>query len=288
MVSETLLFWAVLAGLLCIDNLILLPAGTDYLRFNRSGRWRYDPSVRLQAWQRDLIFLNPLNPFDRLAQTDSAIGNLTPQSLRIGRNRMQSTLRHTNLLSLIGSVYLFVLIGLACASLWLYVGHILLILLVAHLATWFAAMAVIATNRQKLCLSRFRALSLAFEAFLVPGYLVNLGKRVWYRRILNLPALSLGLRQLRTMPADSSRELYAMQMTRRLDDLAIDFSIDDKPTHPSGANDTNEPSVEEIRADVGQIVKTDTPSTKAQREELQNWFKEARQCLATSVQVVGS
>lgn len=287
MVSETLLFWGVLAGLLCLDNLVLLPVGADYLRFSRSDRWRYEPRARLQARQRDLVLLNPLNPFDRLAQTDSAIGNLNAQSLRIGRKRVRSTLRHANLLSLIGSVYLLLLVGLAFASIWLYFGHVLLTLLFAHFVTWIAAMAVIVTYRQKLCLSRFRAISLAFEAFLVPGYLVNLGKRVWYRQILKLPALSLGLRQLKLMPADSARDLYAMQMSRRLDDLAIDFSMDDDQPHPSGANDTNESSVEDIRADVEQIVNAATPYTEARREELRNWFKEARQCLATSVQAVG-
>lgn len=282
--SETLLFWAVLSCLLFIDNLVLLPGDADYLRFNGSGRWRYEPGLRLQVRQRDLILLNPLDPFDRMAQTNSAIGKLTPQLLRVSRQRVRSTLRHINLLSLIGSGYLLALAGLAGASIWLYFGDVLLTLLLVHLAIWIAAVAVLFNNRQALCLSRFRAFSLSLEAFLVPGYLVNLGKRVWYRQTLDLPALTVGLRQLKRMPIDSARELYAMQISRRLDELAVDLNIDNDPPLPLDKNDTMVPSA----AVVQKIAKTATSSNEAQSEELRDWFKEARQCLTILVQVAGS
>ena len=181
-----------------------------------------------------------------------------------------------------------VLAGLAIASIWLYFGDVLLTLLFVHLATSAAAVAVLFVYRETLCLSRFRAFSLALEACLVPGYLVNLGKRVWYRHTLNLPALSLGLRQLSRMPIDSVRELYAMQISRRLDDLAIDLNIDsDGPFH-SNTNHTDEPRAAASDTDAEQTAKAATCSTEAQRDELRNWLKEARQCLATSVQVAGS
>jgi hypothetical protein len=283
MISEIFLFWGVLAGLLCLDNLVLLPAGTDYLRFNRRGRWIYEPGMRLQARHRDLIFLNPMDPFHRLAQTDSAIGSLTPQSLRAARQRFRSTLRNTNLLSLLGSGYLLVLAGLAVASIWLYFGDVLLILILAHLVTWVAAMSVLAANRENLYLSRFRTLSLAFESFVVPGYLVNLGKRVWFRQTFNLPAMTIGLRQLKSMPIDAARELYAMQMSSRLDELEIDFDIDTEQPRPVRECDANDPSADTMHKNDDQSTQGSPFPSEERREEIKHWFKEARKCLATSV-----
>lgn len=289
MVHETLLFWAVLAGLLCIDNLVLLPSGGDYLRFNRSGHLGYDPSSRLQARQRDLVLLNPLNPFDRLALTTCVIGNLEPSMLRAANRQVRNTLHNTNFLSWIGSGYLLVLVALAVASIWFYFGDILLALLIVHLLTWVAAVALLVNSRETLGLTRFRVFSLALEASLVPGYLVNIGKRVWYRRALDLPALSLGLRQLRRMPVDSDRELYAVQLARRLDEVGLDLNIDDD----SLANQNTDDPMETHGPVSGNHDKqTSTASTsyvETQRDALRNWLKEARVCIAaTSAQVDGS
>lgn len=284
MAYEVLLFWAVLAALLCVDNLVLLPSSGDYLRFSKSGRWGYDPGFRLQAHQRDLVVLNPLNPFDRIAITNSAIGNLEPRMLRVANRQMRSTLYSINLLSWIGSGYLLVLTALSAASIWFYFGNILLALLVVHLLTWVVAVAFLIISREILCLTRFRVFSLALEACLVPGYLVNLGKRVWYRRTLNLPALAFGLRQLRRMPIDSTRELYSSQLGRRLEDVGFELNIDD-----DSPND--ESIVSPAPASGNHRKQTATASTsqaKAQREALRNWIKKARLCLATSAQVDGS
>lgn len=287
MAYEIFLFWAVLAGLLCVDNLVLLPSGGDYLRFSRSGRWGYDPGFRLQARQRELILLNPLNPFDRLAATNRTIGELEPSMLRVANRQMRSTLHHVNILSWVGSGYLLVLNGLAAASIWFYFGDVLLALLLVHLLTWVAAVSLLVVSRETLCLTRFRVFSLAIEAGLVPGYLVNLGKRVWYRRALNLPALTLGLRQLRRMPIDSARELYAMQLSRRLDDVGFDLNIDDdSPNEPNASEPTEVPGRISV-TDSKQTATASTTHAETQREALRDWLKEARLCLATSAQVDG-
>ena len=288
MAYEISLFWAVLAGLLCIDNLVLLPSGGDYLRFSRSGRWRYDPGFRLQARQRDLILLNPLNPFDRLAVTNRTIGDLEPRMLRVAKRQMQGTLNYVNFLSWIGSGYLLVLTGLAAASILFYFGDVLLALLLVHLLTCAAAVVLLIISRETLCLTRFRVFSLALEACLVPGYLVNLGKRVWYHRTLNLPALSLGLRQLRRMPVDAARELYAMQLSRRLDDVGFDLNIDDDSPNDPNASEPIETPGSISGNDSKQAATASTSHAETQREELRNWLKEARLCLATSAQGDGS
>lgn len=283
-----MLFWAVLLGLLCVDNLVLLPSGGDYLRFSESGRWWYDPGFRLQACQRDLILLNPLNPFDRLTITNCAIGDLEPSMLRVANRQMHSTLHTVNLLSWVGSGYLLVLTVLGAASIWFYFGDILLALMLVHILTWIAAVALLVISRETLCLTRFRVFSLALEACLVPGYLVNLGKRVWYRRTLNLPALTLGLRQLHRMPIDSVRELYAMQLSRRLDDVGFDLNIDDDSPTNLNASEPIETPGPVSGNDSKQTITASTSQAELQREALRNWLKEARLCLATSAQVDGS
>ena len=289
MAHESLLFWAVLAGLLFIDNLVLLPSGGDYLRFNRLGHLGYDPGSRLQARQRDLILLNPLNPFDRLTLTTCAIGNLEPSMLRAANRQVRNTLHNTNFLSWIGSGYLLVLAALAAASIWFYFGDILLALLIAHLLTWVAAVALLFIFRETLGLTRFRVFSLALEASLVPGYLVNIGKRVWYRRVLDLPALSLGLRQLRRMPIDSARELYALQLSRRLDEVGLDLNIDDESLVNQNTDDPMETHGPVSGSHDKQTATASTSYAEAQRDALRNWLKEARICLAaTSAQVDGS
>jgi hypothetical protein len=289
LVHEILLFWSVLAGLLCIDNLVLVPSGGDYLRFNRSGHLRYDPSSRLQARHRDLILLNPLNPFDRFALTTCVIGNLEPRMLRAANRQLQNTLHKTNYLSWIGSGYLLVLVALAAASIWFYFGDILLALLIAHLLTWVAAVLILVKSRETLGLTRFRVFSLALEASFVPGYLVNIGKRVWYRRALDIPALSLGLRRLQRMPVDSDRELYAIQLSRRLDEVGLDLNIDDDSLVNQNADDPMETDGPVSGNHDNQTTTASTSYVETQRGALRNWLKEARVCLAaTSAQADGS
>ena len=268
--------------------LVLIPSGGDYLRFSKSGRWGYDPGFRLQAHRRDLVVLNPINPFDRIAVTNCAIGNFEPGMLRVANRQLRSTLFSINLLSWIGSGYLLVCTVLSAASIWFYFGNILLALLVVHLLTWVAAAALLVMSRETLCLTRFRVFSLILEAFLVPGYLVNLSKRVWYRRTLDLPALTLGLRQLHRMPVDSDRELFAMQLSRRLDDVGCDLNIDDDLPGDQNAGEPIETPGPVSGDDHEQTATASTSHTEMRREALRNWLKEARLCLATSARVDGS
>jgi hypothetical protein len=246
---EILLFWAVLCGLLLIDNGVLVPPGGDCLRFGRAGRLRYDAGVRIEVMRRDLLMLNPFNPFDRVVLTARSIGRLSVPEFRRSAQQVRRGQRGANGLSWLGSGYLAALVLLALASLEIYFGVVLAVVAGVHVAFWLASLAVLMRHRARLGLSGSRVASLAIEALLVPGYLVNLGKRVWYRRSFDLPAVTLGLHQLQRVQGEASQELQRLKLGRRLDEIAQSTELD---------------------------------------AAAQQWFVEARQCLTTSVPPVGS
>lgn len=257
MAQEIVLFWLVLAGLLAVDNCALVPQGGDHLRFGRRGVLGYDPGTRLQARQRDLVLLNPLNPFDRIVFTQSCIGSPLPAQWRAGRQLVQRGLRAANGLSWLGVAYLAVLAALALASLRIHFAAVLALLALAHLGVWLAALWLLLRHRRALQLGGGRVFSLALEALLVPGYLINLGKRVWYRHRIEVPGLALGLRQLARMSAGDEQEFYRHRLRQRLDEVAMALGLeaaDDEADAPGG----------------------------------QAWLREARRCLTTSTAPAGS
>jgi len=283
---EIALFWLVLAGLLFFDNLVLVPAGGDHLRFGRKGRLRYDPRSRLEARHRDLILLNPLNPFDRIALTRRCIGKLTPVQWRSSVRLVKDSLGAANRLSMLGSIYLLMLGLLAVASMKLYFGSVLLALSAAHLSTWLLALWVLVRDRKALQLSTSRASALAVEAMLVPGYLVNLGKRVWLKHELDIPGLTLGLRQLKRMSPCEDQELYHLRLTQRLDEVALAMDLAEDPgrtkTTEGAGTSTEEGSAQEVRAGQGAEAASFCHLT------LREWLQDARQCLTTSAPAAGS
>lgn len=56
----------------------------------------------------------------------------------------------------------------------------------------------------------------AAEALLVPAYTINLGKRLWSKTMLDLPAMSLGIRQAKRTRDEFERELAMHQLRERL------------------------------------------------------------------------
>ncbi len=248
--QEILLFWAVLAGLLFIDNGVLVPPGGDCLRFGRAGRLRYDAGGRIEVRRRDLVVLNPFNPFDRAVLTPRSIGALSAVAYRSSLREVREGQRGANLLSWIGSGYLVALVLLGAASLAaVYFGVVLAVLAAMHLGAWLASLAVMLRFGPRLGLSGGRVASLMVEALFVPGYLVNLGKRVWFKRSVELPALTLGLKQLGRLRDEHGIELERLRLARRIDDIAQSLELDATAQH---------------------------------------WFEEARQCLKTSVPPAGS
>ena len=285
MISEITLFWLVLAGLLFIDNIVLVPAGGDHLRFGLRGRLRYDAGSRIQALRGDMVLLNPLNPFDRIALTQRCVGSVTASQWRESRRMLKASLGATNQLSVLGSVYLLMLFFLSVASLEVYFGSILLTLGVAHLGAWLLAMWTLLRAKVALGLENARIFALALEALLVPGYLINLGKRVWFKNQLDLAGLTLGLRQLKRIPPGGDFDLYHLRLTQRLAEVADALDLNDYPEREVlaiGASSlTNSSSKPASAVQQGNLDVTSSSGLKT-------WLREARQCLEKSAQVTGS
>lgn len=273
MAQDVALFWIVLAGLFLFDNLVLIAPGQDCLRFGRSGKLRYKPGSRLQVLRRDMVFLNPLNPYDRIALTRRSIGVLQPTQWRSSVRQIQSALVATNRLSLVGSAYLLLLCVLAMFSLELNFAVVLLALALTHLAVWGFATWVLVRSRAALALGSSRTFALALEALLVPGYLVNLGKRVWYRQSLPLAGFTVGLRQLKRMPQGHEQELYQAQLLQQLDDIAFEMGLDEALAQP--------PSPLQGHGAAADEDSSRRPEPSA-RQSLLVWLQEARVCLTIS------
>jgi hypothetical protein len=231
--TEVALFWLLLAGFLVADNLVLVPAGGDFLKFGRRGRLHYLPGLRLQARGRDLVLLNPLNPFDRIALTSRSGGRAQARAWRASRQQLRAGLAGANALGWLGCAYLGAWLLLAVLSWHLHFGVVLATLGLCHLLAWALGLALLLRHRLAWRLSGSQAFSLAAEALFVPAYTLNLGKRVWYRQRLDLPALTLGLWRLKRMPETPDKALYAQQLAERLDGWALDHDTDNPAAQPA-------------------------------------------------------
>jgi hypothetical protein len=228
-VPEIVLFWVVAAGFLVADNLRLIPAGGDYLRFGRRGRLRYEPGARLEARGRDLIFLNPLNLFHRAALTSSVLGRLEPRQLRAARQRLRKAVPTLNLLSWLGTLYLVLAVALASQSMRFSFAVVLASFLAVHLVFWALSAGVLVWRRNKLGFTGAQLAVFVAEGFFVPAYTINLGKRLWFKCTLELPAMTVGLRQGRLLRDEHARELFTHQMGQRLDLLETALPDGDPP-----------------------------------------------------------
>lgn len=225
MPGEIVLFWVVATGFLIADNVVLLPAGCDYLRLKASGRFVYDASARLEARGRELVMLNPVNLFHRAAVTTRTLGRVDRRTFRAERQGVLRALSTLNLLSWMGYAYLAATVALASLSFALYFGTVLALFLMLHLVCWAAMSALLVRRRRRLMLSGPKTWVLVIEALLVPAYTINLGKRVWAQRRVDLPAMTLGIRQARRTRHDADRELLVHQLLQRL--ALIEASLPD-------------------------------------------------------------
>lgn len=258
MIHEIALFWAVVVGFLVADNFLLIPRGGDFLRFDRSGAFKYEPLSRLEAMGRDLVFLNPLNLFDRAVITTSCIGQINATQFRNARRKVRSALPRLNAFAWVGYVYLLAVLVLAVASTRVGFESVLFAFIACHAVFWLLTTSMLLAWRHNLALSGYQVFVYAAEALFVPAYNINMSKRLWFRNTLDLPALALGLRQLKSVKDKSSRDFYVYKLGKRLDDLEADVGVS-----------VDEHSENEI----------DGKSEEA--SAALNWLKEARSCLAS-------
>lgn len=227
MPAEIILFWGVAAAFLLADNLVLLPAGGDWLRLKASGRLDYDPSLRLEARGRELVVLNPLDLFQRAVVTDRSLGPVDRRAFRVERQRVRRARATMNLLSGLGSAYLACAVALAGLSFVRPFSEVLLTLLAVHLGFWVVMGGLLLWRRQRLGLALDASLVLLAEALFVPAYTVNLGKRLWARQVSGLPAMTLGIRQARRTRSEAARELLVHRLRQRLE--LLEASLPDEP-----------------------------------------------------------
>jgi hypothetical protein len=218
MATEIALFWMVVAGFLLADNLVLAPLGGDYLRFGARGRLRYHPGSAFELRGRMAVLLNPLNPFDRIVLTHSADTLAAPQVWRTALRSLRRAMFGLNALSALGSVYLALLLVLLAVSCVIPFAVVLVTLLATHLCVWFLAALLVLRYRRSLSVTHYQALVLLVEALFVPAYVVNLGKRAWFRVRMDVPALVLGMREFHRTH-DAERELLGCRLLQRLDQL---------------------------------------------------------------------
>jgi len=136
MAQELALFWLVLLGFLLADSCLLLPAGGEALRLGRGGRPLYRPGLRLQLLRRESVWMNPLNPWDRLLPAPQALGAVAPGQMARERQRLRPLLRAVAPLHGIGAVYLLGLGLLGVLSWHAHAGLVLASLLLSAALRW--------------------------------------------------------------------------------------------------------------------------------------------------------
>jgi hypothetical protein len=213
---EVVLFWVVAAAFLIADNLVLLPTGSDYLRFGMSRRFRYIPAVRLEARGRELVVLNPLNLFHRAAVTTRSLGRMNGGTLLSAHRRVGRALPTMNLLSWFGYAYFAAAVVLASLSFVIHFSSVLTAFLLVHLVCWTVMSVVLLRRRNTLGLTGYQTFVFVAEAAFVPAYTINLGKRVWSKQLLDLPAMTIGIRHFKRMRAGPERDLYVHQIRQRI------------------------------------------------------------------------
>lgn len=267
MIPEIALFWAVVAGFLIADNFLLIPKGGDFLRVGRLGAFKYDYRARLEVSGRDLIFLNPLNLFDRAAITSSCIGHINASEFRKAKRKVRYALPRLNVFAWVGYVYLVVVMGLVATSFLVSFELVLYAFIASHAVFWLLTISLLLAWGHNLKLSGYQVLVYAAEALFVPAYNINMSKRLWYRHTLDLPALTLALRQFKSIKDEANRELYIYELGKRLDDLMADLEIEELGSKAF---------VDECSKNLS-TVDGKTENTRVALK----WLKEARTCLTT-------
>lgn len=272
MPSETALFWLVAASFLFFDNLIIVPHGCDLLRFGRRGILRYDAASRLTAAGKEMVLLNPLNLFDRGLVTTECFGDVDPGQWKQGRILVSSALPTLNGFSFLGYAYLILVIVLAALSFRVGFTPALIGFVVLHLVVWVAALVALIARRNQLQLSGAAVLSAAAEALFVPAYLMNLGKRLTYKKRVAISALGLCLRELKRVVDVDDREELTQKLLNRVDMLEMTqgYELDEVSSGDGSPLDA-------CAGDPG------VPSSSALicLNVTQQWIKEVRGCLKT-------
>lgn len=225
-------FWAVLFGFLVVDALVFAPAGGAVLGVDRRGRPGFDPWPRQALLGRAACWVAPLNPFACAVRSTAYGGAIRPAEWRGLRAALRRAAPAHRRLAAGGSAYLVALALLAALSSRWPFARVLPLLVAAHAAFWAASALLAWRHRHAWGLEPHQVVGALVEAAFVPAYVVNLGRRLALRRTVALPALAVGLQQLRRMPEGPDREARLHHWRHRVDEWATDAGVDERSTAP--------------------------------------------------------
>ena len=221
--NETLLFWVILSAFLVFDNLIVVSRGKDLLSISRKGKTFYKSRKRNIFAGRDVLFLNPLNLFDRVIIVEMVTLKEDPHRYKKELRSIESLARDLNSFAYLGYMY-FIYLAVNCYLSFLFgFEAVVLNLIFGHLAVWICSVVFVLLLFRYQKLPKGGVVSALFEALFVPAYLVDLNKKILRLRYSEISALRLHLRSLKRASfsdTDLIRHELLNQTNAALDDEA--------------------------------------------------------------------
>lgn len=223
--KETLLFWVTLSTFLVFDNLLAVARGKDCLSINRRGKPYYKSRQRNTFAGREVIFLNPVNLFDRVIIAQQVTPKEGVPQYRKELRSIESLAKDLNHFAYLGYFY-FAYLGFNCYLSFLFgFEAVVLNLLVGHLSVWVCSAIFILLLFRSQDLPRGGVISALVEALFVPAYLINLNKKILRLRQSEISALRLHIRSLKRAP-DLDVELLRYELLNQIN-MALNDEVDD-------------------------------------------------------------
>lgn len=222
--NETLLFWVILLGFLVFDNLVVIAKGKDFLSISRHGRPYYKHRQRNSFTGRDVVFLNPINLFDRVISVERVTLNEEKHRYKRELRSIEFLARGLNSLAFLGYLYLLFLVVNCYLSFVFGFEAVVVNLLVGHAFIWMLAAFFVLLHIRAQELPKGKVISLLVEALFVPAYLVNLNKKILLLKDSKICAIRLHIRALKRVAKDDA-ELIRYELTNQTN-AALDEESD--------------------------------------------------------------
>lgn len=226
--KETLLFWVTLLAFLVFDNLIVIAKGKDCLTISRRGRPYYKSRQRNSFAGRDVVFLNPINLFDRVISVERVTLSEDTRRYKRELRLLESLARDLNSFAYLGYLYFLYIIINCYLSIVFSFEAIVVNLLVGHILIWICAVVFVFLFLRAQELPKGKVVSILVEALFVPAYLVNLNKKFLRLRESDICALRLHIRALKRV-ADDDADLIRYELLNQTN-AALDEESDPSMT----------------------------------------------------------
>lgn len=223
--KEALLFWVTLAAFLVFDNLLAVARGKDCLSISRRGKPYYKSRQRNTFAGRDVVFLSPINLFDRVIIAERVTLTEDVHHYKKELRSIESLAVDLNPFAYLGYIY-FAYLGFNCYLSFLFgFESVVLNLIVGHLSVWVCSVLFVLLLFRSQELPKGGVISALFEALFVPAYLINLNKKILRLRQTEISALRLHIRSLKRV-SDLDVELVRYELLNQTN-MALDDEVDD-------------------------------------------------------------